>query len=93
MQLYVVLFLRDSHLDHPIHHLHGVRGDVHNGGQLHGFPISHVEFTAVPRADDIKAFQVSISHRPIIVRTDIANGKELVRDVEDNQRTAFDLDK
>jgi len=79
------LIFRNPHLDHPLHHADRVRGDVHNGRHLHDLSGADIELCTVPRADDVKAFEITLPNRAIIVRADIADGKELSRDVEDDE--------
>ena len=79
-----ILFLRNSHLDHSIHHSDRIRRDIHHSRQLHGFPCPHIELAAMPRADDVIAFEITVPQRAIIVGTDIGNRKELVCDIEDD---------
>lgn len=79
------LFLRNPHVDHSVNDLYRVSRDINHRGQLHGFAISHIELAPMARADNVITFQVPVAHRPVVMRTDIANGKKLARDVENDQ--------
>src|SRR5688572_20278720 len=87
------LFFRDPHLDHPIHHPHWVGRHIHHNRHLHSFPRPHIHLAAMPRANNIIAFQVAFSDGAIIMSTNIANGKKLFCDVEDHKRFTLNFDK
>lgn len=78
------LFPRHAYKDYPIPNLYRISRDIDHGGHLHHLPRPHIEFRTVTGADDIKAFQHPIPQRTVIVRADIADGKELVCDIEND---------
>jgi hypothetical protein len=51
---------------------------------LHSFPRSHVKLAAMPWADNVIAFQISIAERAVIVSANISNRKKLICDIEDD---------
>jgi hypothetical protein len=87
------LIFWDADKDLPLTNLNGIRGDVHDGGHLDYFPRAEVELRAVTRADDVEAFDVAIAERTVIVGADIADGKVLSRDVENDDGTVAQVHK
>src|SRR5687768_978390 len=75
--LFYKSFFRYTHLNHTICHLHRVRRNIHHCWQLHSFSISHIKLATMPRADDVKAFEIAFPHWAIVMRTYIANRKKL----------------
>ena len=88
-----ILFLRDADKNISVPYLNRISRDIHHGWQLHGFPGAHIKLAAMPRADDIIAFDIALPHWAIIVRAYISDRKELTRDVENHNGLSFDLNK
>ncbi len=83
--IYLNLFW-DTNLNIPIHNTDRICGNVYNCWHLHGLTISQVKFRTMAWTDNIVSLNGTISQRPIIMRTDIANGKQLARNIKDDNR-------
>ncbi len=85
--------LRDADLDLALAQPHRIGGDIHHRWQQKRLTGTQVEPRPMTRTNDLVTIHLAIAERPVVVRADIADGKDLTGHVEQHDRFALDFDE
>ena len=83
--LFLLLFLRDAHLDCPIDYSDRIGRNVDDGRHLYSMSCPDIELASMARTDNVIAFNIAISHGSIVVGTDISYSVKLASNIENHQ--------